>query len=112
MPTSPLFSTNPLDDLSQLVSMARQMGARRLLVLAGKYPVCRVGRHLSEPLVEELVHFSQLEHLAAALLSPEDSARLDQDGAVEIWRTISGRDYAVNVFFGDGSHNVVVFLQE
>ncbi len=108
--TNLLFLDDPLGDLDRLIQIARAQGAGRLLILAGAPPVCRVEGELSPPLMQKPLHFSQTQALAGAILTDEQTAELDQEGAVEIDCTVGGQSVRINVFFGDGSHNFVVFL--
>ena len=110
--TKPLFTDTPLADLQTLVQQARDLNASRLLLLAGKSPVCRIGDELSPPLSDERLHFSQTESLANALLDAPRLQELDQSGSIEIELTLENETYACSVFFGNGSHNFIVFLPE
>lgn len=117
IPQNELFTTaTPLADLDRLVALAREQGASKLLILAGKPVLARVNGRLSDPLLPGRIHFRQSELLAAALLSPEAAERLDQEGSVEIDYSPAAPAGAlplrINVFFGDGAHNLVVFLSE
>jgi Tfp pilus assembly pilus retraction ATPase PilT len=105
-----LFLDEPLRDLDQMIDAARTKKATRLLILAGAPPVCRIGTQLSPPLIPQPLHFSQTHALATALLTPEQAVRLDQEGAVEFDYAVEGHSVRINVFFGDASHNFVVFL--
>ena len=112
-----------LAELDALITSAIAGGASRLLILAGKPVVCRIDGKLSDPLLPGRVHFSQTERLVASLLTAEQHATLDKDGAVEIdyspGTAITGSNGAavsslvkINVFFGDAAHNLVVFFEE
>lgn len=105
-----LFIDDPEADLARLVDVARRLGAGRLLLLAGKYPVCRINGQLSHPLVDEKLHFQQTEALVNALLDVPEKQQLDEKGEIEINRSIASASVNINIFYGDGSHNLVVFL--
>ncbi len=107
-----LFIDDPLADLASLVSRAQDSQASRLLLLAGKHPVCRIGDQLSPPLTEDKLHFSQTESLARAVLSPAQEEELDKTGSIEIELVLGETHYECSVFFGNGSHNFIVFLPE
>lgn len=120
-----LFTHDPIADLRQFVDAARAKGAGRLLILAGKKIVCRIGRELSPPLTNANLHFNQTEALAKALLTPAQEEELERAGSVEIDFALnqshggngkSAKSSApdavrINVFFGEGSHNFIVFLE-
>lgn len=114
-----LFSKeDALRDLDTLIASARSQNASKLLILAGKPIVCRIDGQLSEPILPGRVHFNQTERLVTALLSAEQHVTLDTDGAVEIDYTpatngndgTTAKSVRINNFFGDGAHNLVVFL--
>jgi len=107
-----LFIENPLDDFVRLIRLGHDAHAQRLLLLAGKYPVCRVNGELTAPIVDQVLHFEQTQALANAILSADQTTALDRDGSVEITQQIDNVVYLVNVFFGNGSHNFVVFYPE
>src|SRR5690606_35921011 len=108
-----LFLDDPLRDLEALIDESREQEASRLLILAGKPIVCRVAGKLSPPMRPEKIHFRQTEALAAALLTEDQQGELDKSGAVEItYLARSGESFAMNIFFGDGAHNAIVFLTE
>lgn len=107
-----LFSGDPIGDLSRLIQKAKDQEATRLLLLAGKQPVCRVKNKLSPPVSDERLHFSQTETLANALLTDDQKTDLDNAGAIEIVVELPGESYPCSVFYGNGSHNVIVFLSE
>lgn len=105
-----LFLNDPLGDFDQLIVTARERGASRLLILAGAPPVYRIGTELSPPLYPQSVHFSQTQALAESILTTQQKAELEIEGAVEIDYIADGQAVRINVFFGDGSHNFVVYL--
>lgn len=113
-----LFIYDPLRDLDTLLEEARDRGASRLLILAGKAVVCRIAGKLSPPMRPGNLHFRQTESLVHALLNENQQAELDKSGAVEIdYKTPPGNNsekppVKMNIFFGDGAHNAVVFLTE
>ncbi len=109
---NPLFYLDPLADLAKLIQEAQDRKASRLLILAGKSIVCRVEGKLSPPMLPERIHFRQTQALADALLNEEQQHKLDADGSVEIDYKVDGQPepLSMNIFFGDGAHNVVVFL--
>ena len=118
-----LFQTDPLADFLRLIENARAKRARRLLILSGKPVVFRIGNDLLK-VTNYNLHFNQTESLANVLLSPSDAQLLEKDGAVEFEFDIekdnnsngissSGMNdhpIRINIFFGEGAHNVVVFL--
>ena len=109
----PVFSgDDSLADLDALIALARVAGATRLLILPGKPVVYRVGGQLSEPVMAGRVHFSQTERLIAALLSDEQKADLDVNGDLDMNYPPSdgGEPVQIQVFYGDGAHNLVIFL--
>ncbi len=108
----PLFLSNPLGDLDDLIRRAQTMGAGRLLILAGAPPVCRIDKVLSPPLFPKPLHFNQTLALATALLDLVQLKKLDEEGSVEIDYFIGEVVARINVFFGDASHNFVVFLND
>ncbi len=105
-----MFVTNPITDLNNLIETARAKGVSRVLILAGKPLLWRVGTELSPPVSPQPIHFRQTEALALAILSAEQTAELDKEGAVEIDYESPNQAVRINIFFGDGSHNFVVFL--
>jgi len=107
-----LFIENPLDDFARLIRLGHEANAQRLLLLAGKYPVCRVDGELTAPIIDEVLHFEQTQALANALLSADQTATLDHDGSVEIKTQIDDIGYLINVFYGNGSHNFIVFYPD
>lgn len=107
-----LFVNNAVSDLESLITEAEKLNARRLLLLAGKHPVCRVGTQLSPPLRTERLHFKQTQNLVQSILSPNQVVELDNAGEIDAEITIGSRSYSVNIFFGDGSHNVIIYLSD
>jgi len=105
-----LFTETPVDDIADLIAQARELNASRLLILAGRFPVCRVGENLSPPLNDERLHFSQTEALAKVLLSDQQESQLDNSGSIETSVQINGDSYQCSIFFGNGSHNFIIFL--
>lgn len=113
------MSPAPLADLDSLIRTARNAGATRLLILAGKPIVCRVDGKLSEPLFPGRLHFSQTEALVRAVLQEEQTASLDADGSIEFSYSPSSDEdssshspVVITIFYGDGAHNLVVHLDE
>lgn len=110
-----LFLYDPRRDLDTLLEEAWTNKASRLLILSGKSIVCRVSGKLSAPMHPDRIHFRQTQSLAEAILTEDQQAELEKSGAVEIdyqptHGSASHQHFRVNVFYGDGAHNVVVFL--
>ena len=108
--TKSLFTEQPVVDLAELIQRARDLKATRLLLLAGKAPVCRIGEQLSPPLTNERLHFSQTESLANAVLSETQKQELDKSGSIEFELSLESGTHQCSVFYGNGSHNIIVFL--
>lgn len=105
-----LFCNAPLPDLNHLIIEGRAKSASRILILAGKPLLFRINGELTPPLNPTPLHFKQTQSLAGALLSPEQVLILDEAGAVEIQYSGADIPAAINIFFGDGAHNLIVFL--
>lgn len=78
--------------------------------------LARVNGSLTEPLFPGRIHFRQTELLAAAILPADCEETLNRDGSVEFdYSPATPADapaVRINIFFGDGAHNLVVFLAD
>lgn len=122
-PQPELFTgESPLAQLNTLITAAQASKATRLLLLAGKPILCRINGQLSDPIKSERLHFRQTQALVHTLLTEEQITTLDKDGAIEIeyYLTTNPNQPAqpqqtkpvqINIFYGDGAHNLIVFLE-
>lgn len=105
-----LFIGTPLEDIENLVGLAKSQGASSLLLLSDQAPVWRIDGVLAPPHSQERLHFSQLESLVNVLLTQSEKDAMEQNGSVEVEREIGCNAVRLHVFYASGSHNVVVYI--
>jgi hypothetical protein len=97
-------------DLDAMITAAQSAGARTLLLVAGQPVAMRVGESVETPFGRTSLSFHQTQAWAEQLLSPAAAEELNQQGTVEVpFRTPSASGHAT-IFFGQGSHNIVLHL--
>lgn len=98
-----------IDDILQL---AAARGASRVLFMVGHAPVIRVEGAL-EPLEEQpLLSFYDTQEIARQLLSEQQDHALDENGSVELPFEIGQVRGSVTIFYGQGSHQIVFYLDQ
>ncbi len=96
----------------EILELAASLGASRVLFLAGQPPVYRIGRALQPPLPEPPLHFLDTEAIASRLLEGRDGQVEQVDDNLEVPFVVRGVKGRATIFFAQGAHNVVFYLDE
>ncbi len=97
-------------DLDACLEAAQAAGARSLLMIVGQPIAMRLGETVETPFGPARLTYQQTQSIVEQILPQDQVALLESQGAVEIPFRRGIIQGSATIFFGQGSHNIVLHL--